>query len=425
MNAELWEQAVTYLRQAGNKAVELSAYREASAFFEKALEALKQLPQDREHLLQEIDIRLSLRAIFGATAEYSRLEDRLDEAEALAISINDQPQLAAIYVAKTFASNLRGDVHASIRSGVRARAIAREIGDSGLGLAASYYLGQAYMWRGEFRRSLDLFADNADVTSGPLRHQRLGTTGTSSVLWFGMAAASHAYLGDFPEALAAGREACAIADEVRRPYDIALAYWYAGFVSSHKGDLSAALTSLEHSFEVCRARQINFLIPIIATSLGYTHALKGQPARGIELLTQAMEATRAARFYYGEAWATTYLGFACILDGRNEGVLERAHISIELARAHGYRAIEAASLRLMAEALRHGGARDWGAAERYYLEACDISQELGMRPDQAHCQRGLAQLYVKLSREQEADRLRRSAEDIFKTLDMTVPEERV
>lgn len=424
LNAALWDQAVMYLRQAGNKAVELSAYREASAFFEKALEALKHLPQDRDRLQQGIDIRLSLRAIFGATAEYSRLEDRLNEAEALAISINDQPRLAAIYVAKTFAYNLRGDVHASIQSGLRARTIAREIGDNGLSLAASFYLGQAYMWRGEFRRSLDLFGDNSAWTIGPLRHQRIGTTGTSSVLWLGMVAASHAYLGDFPAAAAAGREACVIADEVRRPYDIALAHWYAGFVSSHKGDVPAALVSLEHSFEVSRSRQINFLIPVIATSLGYTYALAGRAAEGIELLAKAVASTRATKFYYGEAWAAAYLGFANLLYGRSDGIFEHAQRALELARSHGYRAVEASSLRLMAEACSHCDAPDFEAAESHYLEACQISQELGLRPEQAHCQRGLAQTYIKLGRLQEADRLLRSASDMYRSMDMTVPDER-
>ena len=69
MNAALWKEAVTYLCQAGDKAVELSAYRDAGAFFELALQALTHLPQDHEHIRQGIDIRLKLRPIFGAIAE--------------------------------------------------------------------------------------------------------------------------------------------------------------------------------------------------------------------------------------------------------------------------------------------------------------------------------------------------------------------
>ena len=83
-------------------------------------------------------------------------------------------------------------------------------------------------------------------------------------------------------------KACLIADEVQRPYDIALAYWWAGFIWSHKGDVPTALQYLEHGFEVCRSSQVNFLVPILSTSLGYTYALAGRTAEGIALLTKAL-----------------------------------------------------------------------------------------------------------------------------------------
>ena len=34
-----------------------------------------------------------------------------------------------------------------------------------------------------------------------------------------------------------------------------------------------ALQALQHGFEVCRASQINYLVPILSTSLGYAYAL--------------------------------------------------------------------------------------------------------------------------------------------------------
>ena len=45
---EVWEKAVTYLRQAGAKAFARSANREAVAYFEQALTALTHLPETRE-----------------------------------------------------------------------------------------------------------------------------------------------------------------------------------------------------------------------------------------------------------------------------------------------------------------------------------------------------------------------------------------
>jgi hypothetical protein len=80
------------------------------------------------------------------------------------------------------------------------------------------------MWRGDFERSRALMQNSLSWIAGPLRQERIGTTGTSSVLWMGMLAASNAYLGNFQDAAVAAKEACTIADEVCRPYDVALAY---------------------------------------------------------------------------------------------------------------------------------------------------------------------------------------------------------
>ena len=418
VNAELWEEALNYSRRAGDKAVELSAYREARVFYDQALLALRHLPQDQAHIQIGIDIRLGLRTIFGATADYPALEICLREAEALAVSIEDRPRLAAISIAQTLVHNWRGELDASIECGERALGIAREIKSSRLELPASFYLGQAYMWRGDFRRSLALLQDNQSWTMGPLRQERIGTTGTSSVLWMGMLAASHAYLGNFGDARLAAREACTIADEVRRPYDIALAYWYAGFVQSHQGNAASALVSLEHGYQVCRSAQIAFLIPVLSTSLGYTCALSDRADEGIGLLSKALEFSQSVKFQYGVAWSTTYLGLAKLHAGRAEGVLEHARHALELASSHHYRAVEVTARRLMAEAHYRDGALD--QAETFYRQSLELATELGLRPEQAHCQSGLAQVYLRSGRAEEADQLAKSATELYALLEMSL-----
>jgi class 3 adenylate cyclase/tetratricopeptide (TPR) repeat protein len=416
-NAALWDEAVMYLRQAGDKAVELSAYREAAAFFESALQALTHLPQDRERIQRGIDIRLKQRPVFGATADYDRLELSLAEAESQANSIEDRPRLAAINVARSFVHNWRGQLDACIERGLRARNIARELSDGALEVSASFYLGQAYMWRGDFRQSVALLEQDLSWIDGPLRHVRVGTTGTGSVLWLGMLGASHGRLGNFPVAIEFARKACLIADEVQRPYDIALAYWWAGFIQSHRGDLPVALQYLEHGFDVCRSSQISYLIPILSTSLGYTYVLAGRIAEGKSLLTKAAAFSRGARFTYGEAWSSVYLGFANLLDNHYEGMLDYAQGVLELARKHGYRAIEVDALRLLGDVFRNPAAPDRGEAERNYLMAGEICVELGLRPEQARCQIALGQMLKQSGRFTEADRLFDSAAQLIRGMD--------
>ena len=421
-NAALWNEAVTWLCQAGDKAVELSAYQEAGAFFEQALQALKHLPQDHERIRQGIDIRLKLRPILGAIANWNRLEDCLAEAESLATSIDDRPRLAAINVARSFVHNLRGELEASIECGLRARAIARDIGDRAIDVGASLYLGQAWMWRGDFRQSAAVLEDNLAWIDGPLRNQRIGTTGTGSVMWLGMLAASHGRLGNFEAAIDTARKACLIADEVKRPADIALAYWWAGFVWAHRGDVPQALQALEHGFEVCRASQINYLVPILSTSLGYTYALAGRTAEGIALLTKALGFSRASRFTYGEAWSSVYLGFANLLDNKYEGMLDHARSALELARKYKYRAIEADALRLLGDVYRNGPAPNGEEAERHYLQACELCLELGLQPEYARCQIGLGQTLMRSGRRAEAERLFEQAQQLCRSMGMVLPD---
>ena len=71
-HGEVWDKAVSYLRQAGAKAAGRSAYREARTCFEQALVALEHLPQTPDTLAQAIDLRFDLRS--GAPADRRRRE---------------------------------------------------------------------------------------------------------------------------------------------------------------------------------------------------------------------------------------------------------------------------------------------------------------------------------------------------------------
>ena len=61
LRGEVWDKALAYCRQAGEKAMARSAYREAVGYFEQALSALPHLPETRDTREQAIDLRLALR----------------------------------------------------------------------------------------------------------------------------------------------------------------------------------------------------------------------------------------------------------------------------------------------------------------------------------------------------------------------------
>ena len=61
LRGEVWDKALAYCRQAGEKALAQSANREAAGHFEQALSALPHLPDRRNTREQAIDLRLALR----------------------------------------------------------------------------------------------------------------------------------------------------------------------------------------------------------------------------------------------------------------------------------------------------------------------------------------------------------------------------
>ena len=73
LRGEVWEKALAYCRQAGEKALTRSAYREAVGSFEQALSALPHLPETRATREQAIDLRLALRSALLPSGDSGRI----------------------------------------------------------------------------------------------------------------------------------------------------------------------------------------------------------------------------------------------------------------------------------------------------------------------------------------------------------------
>jgi uncharacterized protein YkwD len=89
LRGEVWDKALAYCRQAGEKAMAQSAYREAAGCFEQALSALPHLPETRDTRAQAIDLRLALRSALLPSGDLGRILAYLRETESLAAALDD------------------------------------------------------------------------------------------------------------------------------------------------------------------------------------------------------------------------------------------------------------------------------------------------------------------------------------------------
>src|SRR5262245_5770553 len=73
LRGEVWDKALAYCRQAGEKAIARSAHREAVGSFEQALSVLPHLPETRDTREQAIDLRLALRSALFPSGDSDRI----------------------------------------------------------------------------------------------------------------------------------------------------------------------------------------------------------------------------------------------------------------------------------------------------------------------------------------------------------------
>ena len=169
LRGEVWGKAVTYCQQAGARANDRAAFREAVAYFDQALQALAHLPESGDTRMLALEIRLALARPLRILGEYGRQLTLLGEAEALARALDDRARLVRVLALKVNTLRMTGDPDGAIATGRQALELAAALGDSALQGQASHHLGQIYYFLGDFGRAAELLRWNveaADRASG-------------------------------------------------------------------------------------------------------------------------------------------------------------------------------------------------------------------------------------------------------------------
>ena len=157
LRGELREKAVHYLRQAGAQGDgAVGATAEARVWLEQALGVLEALPESQSTLEQAFDIRLDLRSVLHQLGEPRRGLERLREAETFAERLHDDRRRGRVCAFMTPAHGHLGELDEALASGTRALEIAGVLGDLPLRILSTSLLEQAYYYRGEYERVVEL-----------------------------------------------------------------------------------------------------------------------------------------------------------------------------------------------------------------------------------------------------------------------------
>jgi class 3 adenylate cyclase/tetratricopeptide (TPR) repeat protein len=416
LRGEVWDKAVAYYRQAGDKAVARSAGREAEACFEQALAALEHLPEGRERHEQAIDVRFGLRNALVTRLEYGRVLTCLQEAEVLARALSDQHRLGwgAAYMTECLGAT--GDLPRAVEVGHRALALAGTLGDAALQVVTHLFLGRIYYGLGDYPQAIDLLRQNLMSLQGELLRERFGLSRLPSVTSRDILARCLAESGAFTEGLACGEEGFRIAEAVNHPPSLIEVGWGIGYAYLRQGEFHQAILWLERGLETCRVWDQPLLLYISSATLGYAYVLAGRVSDALPLLEQSV-ATEAMGVMRSRVHV--WLSEAYLRLGRLDEALALAVRSLEICRMQARQGDQAWTLRLLGEiyAQRHPPQTERAAAA--YREALALAEALGMRPLQAHCHRGLGMLYATTGQPQQARTSLAAAIDLYRDMDMT------
>ncbi len=414
LRGELWDKAVSYVRQTGLGAMARGAYREASAHLEQALDAVLRLPKTRETTELTIDIRIDLRNALNPFGEWARMGEHLNEAEGLARGLGDRYRLARIATFAVIQRLVIGDYDEALRFGQEALTIARTLGDRSIEVVATSFLGRTHAARGEFTEATRLLEHNVALEADR-RYERFGAANIQWALSGAFLANILSQFGRFDEAIAHAEAAVQIAEAANHPFTLYQALIDLGLAHLGRGDLPSGTRVLERGLELCRTCQIVVGTPVVAAALGAAYALAGRADEALPLVASAVGEFRRRQNHQRPALILLCAGTTYLAARRIDEAASYTREALVLTRRLGARGSEAHGLCLAGDVGLTAGAED---AEAHYREALALAGALGMRPLVAHCHLGLGKLYRRVGKREQAREHLNTAVPLYREMDM-------
>jgi tetratricopeptide (TPR) repeat protein len=406
---------MAYCRQAGTRARARSAYREAVTSFEQALAALQHLPESRARDEQAVDLRGDIFQALVPLGQWEQILTYLRDAETIAIALEDQRRLGQ--VCRLLAAALRRgqDCEPALAYGQRAYTIAIGLGDVDTQMSANLTMGQIYFELGDYRHATTCFQQTLTTLRGRLPDRSCGSPDAllaiEARVWMVQCLRE---LGGFAEGLAYGDEALQIAEAVTSPLYYLRVYTRVGQLHVRLGTMHQAIPLLERAVAVSQDANIPVLHDVAASHLALAYALAGRVTEALAVLEQI------GRQVGGDYFPNLLVcGEAYLLTGSVEEAQKLAERVLADVRNRSTQGWEAWALWLLGVIAGRCDPPVVAQAAAHYRQALALAEELGMRPLQAHCHRGLGLLYTATGQREPARRALSTALEMYRSMGMT------
>jgi class 3 adenylate cyclase/tetratricopeptide (TPR) repeat protein len=389
------DKAVTYALLAGDEAMRLHARTEAATSYAQALTLARALPGTPAAQRMQIDAMLKLAAVSRSRDDVARDQANLEQAQALAETLADEPRLTQVRYWQGRVAYVRGDMATAITYAEQSLAIADRLEDETLSTPPVNLLGRSYTMRWDVARGSQLMARST------AQMRQIGNRGEEATA-AGFAGYAFGFLGQFAQARVYGDRGVDLARELHDPFAEAAALLYRGMAHDQRGAWTQALADYDAARQVAAGAGDHFRVYLVDLMAGWAVTRAGDPAAARVLLERGLALADQIGTVFLVALGEAFLAACSLALGEWHTVPALCQEALRVAGETSDRFAQAVAYRALAEALTLRTAPDRQQAEQAIGEALRLWKETEFHPELARTYVTSARLFQQWGQEGQA-----------------------
>jgi predicted ATPase len=407
MEAGCTEEAVAYLKKAGQIALGRSANVEAATHFERALELLPQLSETRERHEWELEIQMALGPALVAARGFADAGVGRAYARAweLCQRLEDSAHLPLVLRGTELFHYVRGELNKAREFAKQFLDLAERKQDPALLVGSYHALGQTLFSLGKLaaaRRTVEQGIALFDPERHRLSNWPGGQSGEQCYLYGAFALWM---LGYPDQAIRRDEEALAMANELANPANLANTLVFVAAVHVLRRDLSAARQRAETAMEMSAEQGNPWFLAYGTVLRGWARAALNQGEDGIAEIHQGIAAYRATG---SQTWLPFFLALQAETYARvkriDDGLASVAE-GLALADKTKERCWQAELNRIKGDLLLAASSNNPEEAESCFSRALDIARRQQAKSWELRAAVSLGRLWQQQSKVDKARKL--------------------
>jgi adenylate cyclase len=401
--AGLTEKAIHHLHQAGEKAVQLSAYEEGRTHLTRGLALLSTLPDSPERDQQELALQMALgMAWVGATGYSVPAEEAYTRASELSQKVGKTSQMCQVLGELAIRYYVRAEYQSAREVAEEALELALQAGDPLLVALNHWHLGFILFGLGEHSMAR-VHLEQVISFYGPQRHHHLfvslrGSDAGVSALAYD--ACCLFCLGYPDQALRQSRKALALARELDHPFTLADVLCYGGCLFSFMNRDAGALKGYAEELKRLAREKLGGWMGQGTWLQGQALAMMGHLEDGVAKMREGLALQQSNIERCQQSGCLNSLAKAKARAGHREEGLATLAQALTFVEETGERLLEAELHRLQGTLLLQQG--DDAGAETSFHQAIEVAQRQQAKSWELRATVSLCRLLQKQERQEEA-----------------------